>query len=157
MTTNGTAFLSTTTPFHSCATDLAFSCFFRCASHPQISNVDTVRSTEVGMIESRTSRTSIGMQTPIGQLQSTLVNTDSHGFSRGTPQVRRLGPHTRDSYGFSRGTPQVRRLGPHTRVAREPSSGPGEPGRPRSPVRPRGRLGWAEAVWAVVPDHTGGR
>ena len=26
-TTNGTAFLSTTTPFHSCATELAFSCF----------------------------------------------------------------------------------------------------------------------------------
>ena len=74
-TTNGTAFLSTTTPFHSCATDLAFP-VFRCASHPQMCNVDTVRSTEVGMIESRTSRASTGMQTPTGQLQSTLVNTE---------------------------------------------------------------------------------
>ena len=60
-TTNGTAFLSTTTPFHSCATDLAFP-VFRCASHPQMCNVDTVRSTEVGLIESRTSRASTGMQ-----------------------------------------------------------------------------------------------
>ena len=50
---------------------------FRCASHPQISNVDTVRSTEVGMIESRTSRASTSMQTPTGQLQSTLVNTEA--------------------------------------------------------------------------------
>ena len=74
-TTNGTAFLSTTTPFHSCATDLAFP-VFRCASHPQMCNVDTVRSTEVGLIESRTSRASTGMQTPTGQLQSTLVNTE---------------------------------------------------------------------------------
>ena len=47
-TTNGTAFLSTTTPFHSCATDLAFSCFSLRFTYPQISNVDTVRSTEVG-------------------------------------------------------------------------------------------------------------
>ena len=74
-TTNGTAFLSTTTPFHSCATDLAFP-VFRCASHPQMCNVDTVRSTEVGLIESRTSRASTGMQTPTGQLQSTWVNTE---------------------------------------------------------------------------------
>ena len=51
-TTNDTAFLSTTTPFHSCATDLAFP-VFHCASHPQMCNVDTVRSTEVGLIESR--------------------------------------------------------------------------------------------------------
>ena len=75
-TTNGTAFLSTTTPFHSCATDLAFP-VFRCASHPQMCNVDTVRSTEVGLIESRTSRASTGMQTPTGQLQSTWVNKEA--------------------------------------------------------------------------------
>ena len=75
-TTNGTAFLSTTTPFHSCATDLAFP-VFRCASHPQMCNVDTVRSTEVGLIESRTSRASTGMQTPTGRLQSTWVNSEA--------------------------------------------------------------------------------
>ena len=75
-TTNGTAFLSTTTPFHSCATDLAFP-VFRCASHPQMCNVDTVRSTEVGLIESRTSRASTGMQTPTGRLQPTWDNNEA--------------------------------------------------------------------------------
>ena len=65
-TTNGTAFLSTTTPFHSCATELTFP-VFRCASHPQLCNVDTVMSTEVGLIESRTNRASTGMQTPTGR------------------------------------------------------------------------------------------
>ena len=50
---------------------------FRCASHPQMCNVDTVRSTEVGLIESRTSRASTGMQTPTGRLQPTWVNNEA--------------------------------------------------------------------------------
>ena len=75
-TTNGTAFLSTTTPFHSCATELTFP-VFRCASHPQLCNVDTVMSTEVGLIESRTNRASTGMQTPTGRLQPTCDNMEA--------------------------------------------------------------------------------
>ena len=54
------------------------------ASHPQLFNVDTVRSTEVGLIESRTNRASTGMQTPTGRLQPTCDTNAAWLVSRPT-------------------------------------------------------------------------